>query len=440
MYDISLGTLFLALILMLILSACFSASETAMMAVNRYRLRHLAAKNQKGAIRTVELLERPDRLIGLLLVGNNTVNNAAVAIATIIGLRLMGDGGAATATLVLTIVMLLFSEVMPKTLAALQPERIAIPASFVLRPLMKIVYPVIVWPLNAAANSILRLIGVHPERAGEIALSREELRTVVAEAGAMIPRKHQQMLFAILDLEKGTVEDIMVPRNEITGIDLNAGITEIIEELTTCRHTRIPVYRENIDHIVGILHIRRLPRLLADDRRLTVEEIEAVLDDPYYVPIGTPLHTQLLNFQREKERVALVVDEYGDLQGLVTLEDLLEEIVGEFTTDPLAFSRDIHLQEDGSYLVDGSATVREINRVVKWKLPTDGPKTLNGLILETLESIPQPGTGLRLGPYTIEVVQTTGQSVKTARLMLTPSAAETAASGLTAERGSGPGA
>jgi Mg2+/Co2+ transporter CorB len=256
----------------------------------------------------------------------------------------------------------------------------------------------------------------------------------------MIPRKHQQMLFAILDLEKGTVEDIMVPRNEITGIDLNAGITEIIEELTTCRHTRIPIYRESIDHIVGILHIRRLPRLLADDRRLTVEEIEAVLDEPYYVPIGTPLHTQLLNFQRQKERVALVVDEYGDLQGLVTLEDLLEEIVGEFTTDPLAFSRDIHLQEDGSYLVDGSATVREINRVVKWKLPTDGPKTLNGLILETLESIPQPGTGLRLGPYTIEVVQTTGQSVKTARLMVTPSAAETAAPGPSVERGSGSGA
>ncbi|MGQ0656845.1 MAG: HlyC/CorC family transporter [Chromatiales bacterium] len=428
MNDISLSTLFVALFCLLVLSACFSGSETAMMAANRYRLRHLAAKKNRGAIKASELLERPDRLIGLLLVGNNAVNNAAVTIATIIGLQLMGDGGAATATFILTIVMLIFSEVLPKTLAALRPERIALPAAHVLSPLLRVTYPIVVWPLNAVTSWILGLVGIHTDKASDMPLSREELRTVVKEAGAMIPRRHQQMLFAILDLEKGTVEDIMVPRNEIVGVDLNASLNGIIEQLTNCRHTRVPVYRDSIEQIVGLLHVRRLPRLLADDRNLTVEEIEAVLDEPYYVPVGTPLHTQLLNFQRHRERVGLVVDEYGDLQGLVTLEDLLEEIVGEFSTDPQNLTKDIYPQPDGSYLVDGTATIREINRAVKWKLPTDGPKTLNGLILETLESIPEPGTGLKIGPYTIEIVQATSQSVKTARLM--------AGSGSTAERAS----
>jgi Mg2+/Co2+ transporter CorB len=416
--DISLSSLFIALVVLMLLSACFGATETAMMAVNRYRLRHLAAKKHRGATLTNELLERPDRLIGLLLVGNNTVNNSAVSIATLIGLQLMGDGGAATATLIATIFLLLFSEIIPKTFAALRPERIAIPASYILRPMMNVFYPIVVWPLNAAANAILRLFGFDAGKGGEITLSREELRTVVAEAGALIPRKHQQMLTAILDLEKGTVEDIMIPRNEISGIDLDAPIAQIIDDLTNCRHTRVPVYRESIDQIIGLLHIRRLPRLLADDHRITHAELEGALDEPYYVPMGTPLHTQLLNFQRQRERVGLIVDEYGDLQGMVTLSDLLEEIVGEFSTDPLALSRDIHQQPDGSFLIDGTATIREINRTVRVKLPVDGPKTLNGLILETLESMPEPGTGLRIGNYTIEVVQTTGQSVKTARLTI----------------------
>ena len=422
MDDISLSTLLIALFCLLLLSACFSGSETAMMAANRYRLRHLAAKKNRGAIKAVALLERPDKLIGLLLVGNNTINNAATTLAAVIAFRVMGQTGAAafTATILITIVMLIFSEVLPKTFAALRPERVALPAAHVLSPLLRMTYPLIVWPLNAVTNTILRWFGIRADQADSLPLSREELRTVVKEAGAMIPRKHQQMLFAILDLEKGTVEDIMVPRNEIVGLDISASINDIIEELTNCRHTRVPVYRDSVDHIVGILHVRRLPRLLADDKKITVEEIISVADEPYYVPMGTPLHTQLLNFQRERERVGLVVDEYGDLQGLVTLEDLLEEIVGEFTTDPLGFSRDIHLQPDGSFLVDGSATIREINRVVKWKLPTEGPKTLNGLILETLETIPEPGTGLKMGPYTIEIVQTTGQSVKTARLIARP--------------------
>ena len=418
METVALLELFAALFVLLLLSACFSGSETAMMALNRYRLRHMAAKKHSGAIKARDLLGRPDRLIGLLLVGNTFCNAAVSSIATVIGLTLVGEArGVAAATVTVGVVTLILAEVMPKTIAALYPERIAFRVSHVLKPLLSVTYP-LVWVLNSVANNLLNLLGISTDKTDQMPLSREELRTVVMEAGAIIPRKHQQMLFAVLDLEKGTVEDIMIPRNEIIGIDLAADNNTILDQLTGFRHTRIPVYRGSIDQMVGILHARRLPRLLADDRRLTVEEIEKVLDEPYYVPIGTPLHTQLFNFQRNRERVGLVVDEYGDLQGLVTLEDLLEEIVGEFTTDPQSFSRDIFPQEDGSFLVDGSASVRDINRILKWKLPTTGPKTLNGLLLETLESIPEPGTGLRIGRYTVEIVQTTEHSVKTARLRL----------------------
>lgn len=420
MEHLPLLELLVALFALLLLSACFSGSETAMMALNRYRLRHMAAKKHSGAVKARDLLERPDRLIGLLLVGNTFCNAAVSSLATVIGLSVLGEArGVAVATVTISVITLLLAEVMPKTIAALYPERVALRVSHVLKPMLFVAYP-LVWALNSVANTLLNMIGIRTDRGGEMPLSREELRTVVKEAGAIIPRKHQQMLFAVLDLEKGTVEDIMIPRNEIVGIDLADDINTIVDQLTGFRHTRIPVYRGSIDQMVGVLHARRLPRLLADDRRLTVDEIEKVLEEPYYVPIGTPLHTQLFNFQRNRERVALVVDEYGDLQGLVTLEDLLEEIVGEFTTDPQSFSRDIFPQEDGSFLVDGSASVRDINRILKWTLPTAGPKTLNGLLLETLESIPEPGTGLRIGHYTIEIVQTTEQAVKTARLRLDP--------------------
>ncbi len=419
-----LQSLLIMLAALLFLSACFSGSETAMMALNRYRLRHLAGQKHGGAIKAQRLLERPDRLIGLLLVGNTFANFAVSQVATFIGLSLFHgtphqtEGVAAVGFAVGTI-LLIVSEVMPKTIAALYPERVALPAAHLLQPLLNVTYPLI-WLFNAIANALLRVLGVRTEKGEEMALSREELRTVVKEAGALIPRQHQRMLFAILDLEKGRVEDIMVPRNEIAGVDLNASPADLADQLANSRYVRIPVYRGSIDQIVGILHVRRLPRLLADDHRITVAEIEAALDEPYYVPMGTPLHKQLLNFQRHRERVGLVVDEYGDLQGLITLEDLLEEIVGEFTTDALSFSRDIFPQEDGSYLVDGATSIREINRVLKWKLPTRGARTLNGLILETLESIPEPGTGLRIAGYTIEIVQTSEQAVKTARLRAKP--------------------
>ncbi len=412
--EIPLSMLFGAMVVLVILSGCFSGSETGMMALNRYRLRHLAEQGDRAAQRAQRLLDRPDRLIGLILLGNNLVNNLATALVTVIGLRLLGDVGVALAPVIFTVVMLIFAEVLPKTIAALHPERVAFPASVVLAPLLRVTYPV-VWLVNAIVNRVLALFGVRVTDSEGIAMSREELRTVVKEAGAMIPRKHQQMLFAILDLEKVTVEDIMVPRSEISGIDLDGPMGDIEDQIISARHTRMPVYRGNINNVTGMLHARSALRLI-DEESLSLAAIEKILVDPYFVPIGTPLHTQLMNFQRTRNRMGLVVDEYGDIEGLVTLEDLLEEIVGEFTTDMQTYSRDMHPQDDGSYLIDGTAHLREVNRVANWDLPTDGPKTLNGLLLEALENIPEAGTSLRIGAYTVEIVQTTGTSIRTARV------------------------
>ncbi|MGH8615144.1 MAG: HlyC/CorC family transporter [Gammaproteobacteria bacterium] len=414
MDDIPLGALFAGLVLLIILSAGFSGSETAMMVLNRYRLRHLVAKKHKGAMRANALLEHPDRLIGLILLGNNFVNILASSVATLIALRLYGEAGIAVAALLLTLVVLVFGEVAPKTLAALNPERIAFPAAVVLKVMLRVFYPV-VWIVNALANGLLWLLRAQPDSA-QMALSREELRVVVKEAGAMIPKRHQKMLLGILDLEKVSVEDIMVPRIEIVGIDLEDAETELESQLALCQHTRFPVFRGSLDDTVGIFHVRRIQRLYDRDGKLSVSRIQPLLTEPYYVPIGTPLHTQLSNFQRHKRRLALVVDEYGSIQGLVTLEDILEEIVGEFTTDPHELTQVTHPQEDGSFLIEGGATIREINRRLRWRLPSRGAKTLNGLILETLETMPEPGTSLRVDGYTLEVVQATEQAVKTARV------------------------
>lgn len=416
MDEISLGTLGALLAVLLILSGLFSGSETGLMALNRYRLRHLAQKGHGGAVKAAALLERPDRVIGLILLGNNFVNVSASSIATLLGLKLLGEEiGLAVAAVSTTVLLLIFGEVMPKTFAALKPERVAFPAAYVLTPLMRVLYP-LVWVVNYLANAVLGVFGIRPEDSEEMPLSREELRTVVKEAGAIIPRRHQQMLFGILDLEKVTVEDIMVPRADIIGIDLDLSPAEIADRIAETRHTRLLVYRGSVDNLLGILHVRRLPRLYEEHEHLTAETIQGILSEPYYVPAGTPLHTQLLNFQRRRERIGLVVDEYGDIEGLVTLEDLLEEIVGEFTTDTQAFSRELLPQEDGTYLVDGSMSLRELNRRTRWKLPTHSSKTLNGLILETLESIPEPGTTVRIGGHTVEVLQMSGQTVKMARV------------------------
>ncbi len=412
--DIPIWVLIGILTLLILFSAFFSGSETGLISLNRYRLRHMAKDGSPGALRANELLKRPDRLIGLILLGNNFVNILASSIATIIALRLLGDDGIMVATLLLTVVVLIFAEVTPKTLAALHPERFAFPATLVLKPLLRVLYP-LVWLINTIPNGLLRLIGVSQEDMASHNLSSEELRTVVNEAGAMIPQRHQKMLLSILDLESVTVEDIMVPRNEISGLDLDDDWETIEKQLRTSQHTRLPVYRGDIDNVQGFIHLRNI-LALRGEQALNKADLEPLIRETYFIPEGTPLNTQLLHFQHQRRRIGLVVDEYGDIQGLVTLDDILEEIVGEFTTDPANSSKDIHPQEDGTFLVDGGANIRELNRIMHWDLPTDGPKTLNGMITEYLETIPEPGTSLLLEGYPIEIVQVGGNTVKTVRI------------------------
>lgn len=412
--ETSLLVLFLILFGLLFLSAFFSSSETALMSLNRYRLKHLEQEGHRGALIAGQLLSRPDRLIGLILLGNNFVNIMASAIATVIGIKLLGENGIVVATFALTLIVLLFAEVTPKTLAALHPERVAFPASYLLKPLLFILYP-LVWFTNGITNRMVRLFGVSPEDAATTAINVEELRVALIEAGSMIPKRHKDMLMSILDLEKVTVNDVMVPRNEIEGLDINAPFADIIKQLSHCGYTRLPVYEDTMDNIVGILHLRKALHLLTQDN-LTPETLRAIIKNAYFVPEGTPLNTQLINFQRNRRRTGLVVDEYGDLLGLITLEDIFREIVGEFTADTIDEDKEIHPQEDGSYLINGSATIRDINRSNNWELPTDGPKTINGLVLEHLESIPDPGVSIRWGDYVIEVVQTADNAIKTLRI------------------------
>ena len=417
--DVPLSLLFSLLVFLLLLSAFFSSSETALMTLNRYRLRHQARAGNRSAKLIETLLARPDRLIGLILLGNNLVNIFAASLTTIIAIRIGGDSAIAAGALILTVVILIFAEVTPKTLAALRPERVAKPAAYVYYPLLKLAYPV-VWLLNAISNGMLLLLGVSPNKLSGDALSQEELRTVVMEASSLIPRRHKRMLLSILDLENVAHDDVMVPRNEIVGLDLDDSIDEILSQLQSSPHTRLPLYRENLDNIVGIVHIRKLARLLTSGR-LDRDSLCDLAREPYFVPEGTPLHVQLVNFQASKRRYALVVDEYGDIQGLVTLEDILEEIVGEFTAMPITLYQEADRQPDGSYVVSGTANIRDLNRSLNWGLPTDGAKTVNGLILEELETIPSPGTTLDIDGFSIEIMQTADKAVKTVRIRSTDS-------------------
>ena len=406
MNEIPLSLLFVSLVLLLIMSAFFSGAETALMALNRYRLLHMVKAGHPGAIRAQKLLRRPDRLIGLILLGNCFANILASSLTTVISLRLFGESGIAITAGVLTLVVLIFSEVAPKTLAARHPERLAFGSSCIIVPLMWLFYPV-VWLVNMIANLLLRLLGFNPKGETHSALSKEELRTVVAEAGAMIPERYQNMLLSVLDLESASVEDIMIPRNEIKAIDLDAALEDIVEQIRNSRHTRLPVYRKSIDKVFGLLHLRKiLIRMTHSD--FSKETIAKSLDKIYFIPENLPLHQLLLNFRRENLRFGLVIDEYGDVLGLISLEDLLQEIVGEFTPE----SFDIQKQKDGSYLVDASITLRELNRITGWALPTEGPKTLNGLIIEYLENIPQPGTRLKLMDHHLEITRMEGNLIK----------------------------
>jgi len=412
--SISTSTLLIVLVILIVLSAFFSSSETGLMSLNRYKLRHLAQTKHKAARRVEKLLARPDRLLGLILIGNNLVNILASAIATIVCIRLFGDIGVAVATFGLTLVVLVFGEVTPKTLAAMFPERIAYPASWILKGLM-VPFAPLVWLINSITNLLLKLLRL--EHRKDDSLNTEELRTIVNEAGSLIPQRHQEMLISILDLDKMTVENIMVPRSEISAIDINDDWKSILRQLAHCAHTKILLYRDNIDDVVGFLHSRDALRLVARDQ-FSKSSLLREVDPIYFIPQGTPLNVQLAKFQRNKERIGLIVDEYGDIQGLITLDDILEEIVGDFTTSMApAPSDEIHPQPDGSFLVEGSASIRELNKEMHWHLPIDGPRTLNGVILEYLEEIPQPNISVRLAGYPIEILEVENNMVKMARIM-----------------------
>jgi Mg2+/Co2+ transporter CorB len=394
---------------LILLSGFFSGSETGLMAINKYRLRHLANKGHRGAKLAQKLLRTPDRLIGLILLGNNLVNILAASIATIIGIRLFGTNGVWIASLILTVVILIFSEVAPKTVAAVHPERIAFPASYVLFVLLKVLYP-LVWLVNGLANLVLKPFRVRTNVDLIEHLNQEELRTLVKEGGKRIPDDHQRMLVNILDLEQATIEDVMIPRQEIVGIDLDDNWEDVLLQLTETLYTRMPVYRGNIDQVEGLLHIRTVIAKLAHGV-LTFEELKRSVRRPYFIPEGTALTQQLLEFQRRERRMGLVVDEYGDIQGLVTLDDILEEIVGEYTAESRAKSRDIRLLDDGTYIVDGAVALRALNRNFDWGLPEDDASTLNGLLLEVLGEIPSGRASLKIGPHVMTIMEFRGNAI-----------------------------
>ena len=414
MSDIPLGVFIGALIFLIVLSAFFSAAEIGLMTLNRYRLRHLEATGHRGARLASRLLERPDRLLGVILLGNNFANIAASSIATLIALDIYGEKAIAAAAGLLTFVILVFSEVAPKTLAALNPERVAFPAAYVLAPLLRVLYP-LVWLTNVLANLLLRAFGVSVRRKPSHEITAEELRALVREADVLIPQSHQDMLLAILDLEKVTVDEVMVPRNRIEGVNLDVEWDDLVRQLTGSRYTRLPAYRGSLDNVVGIVHIRRVLNLMHENR-LDRAALDQLIVEPYFIPSGTPLNTQLLNFKQARRRLGLVVDEYGDIQGLVTLDMILEEIVGDFTTRALGQIEDVHPAPDGSFLVRGGVSLRDLNRQLGWALPTESSRTLNGLILEYLEDIPEPGTSLMVHGYTVEILRTRGTAIELARV------------------------
>jgi len=398
--------LFWALGILIVLSAFFSGSETALMTLNRYRLQHLVKEGHRGALRAQKLLRRPDRLIGLILLGNNFVNILASSLTTIIAIRLGGEANIAIGAGILTLVILIFAEVAPKTMAAMHPERLAFPASWVFIFLLRLTYPV-VWVINAISNLVLKVFRCDPSQQRSNILSKEELRTILSNTDSLLPKRYQNMLVGILDLETATVEDVMVPRNEIVGLDIEAPLDELVAQIKASPHTRIPVYKKSIDRVIGILHLRKvLPRI--NDENLDKKWLYHALNKTYFIPESTPLHSQLMNFKAEKNRMGLVVDEYGEVQGVVTLEDLLQEIVGEIITG----SSDVRIQKDGSYLVDASVTLRDLNRLTGWSFPTKGPKTLNGLIIEFLETIPVRETSLVLSGCRLEILEVDEHAVQ----------------------------
>lgn len=428
MEHVSTSTLIIILILLVIISAYFSASETGMMTINRYRLRHQAKQGNRAARRVERLLDKPDRLLSLILIGNNLVNIVASALATIVGMRLYGNAGVAIATGVLTFVILIFAEVMPKTIAALYPQQVAFPSSFLLRPLAKICLP-IVWAFNAITLILMRCIGIRGTVIRSDAVSKEELKTIVNESKGKLSRRNQDMLISILDLDKVSVDEIMVPRTEIFGIDINDDWKSILRQLTHSPHGRIVLYRDSLDDAIGMLRVREAYRLMIEKQEFTKQMLIKAADKVYFVPDSTPLNLQLVNFQRNNEKVGLIVDEYGDIQGLISVEDILEEIVGDFTTSMSpSLAEEVTRQPDGSLLIEGSANIREINKALNLALPEEGARTINGLLLEELGDIPTLNTLVTIGHYQFEVIAIGENVIKTVKLLpLKPAGADIAA-------------
>lgn len=416
MEHISTTTLIVTLIIMVVVSAYFSGSETGMMTLNRYRLRHLAKQGNRAARRVEKLLRKPDRLISLVLIGNNLVNILASALATIVGIRLYGNAGVAIATGVLTFVVLVFAEVLPKTIAAIYPEKVAYPSSLLLGPLQILMMP-LVWLLNTITRLLMRMVGIKVDHIISTALSKDELRTIVHESRSQMSRRNQDMLLSVLDLEKVSVDDIMVPRNEIVGININDDWKAIVRQLTHSPHGRIVLYRDTLDDAIGMLRLREAYRLMTEKKEFTKEVMLRAADEIYFVPEGTPLNIQLVKFQRNKKKVGLVVDEYGDIQGLVTVEDILEEIVGDFTTSMSpTLAEEVTPQNDGSVIIEGSANVRELNKAFNWTLPEDDARTVNGMLLEEIQEIPAIGTRILLGQYDIDILDVQDNMIKQVRV------------------------
>ncbi|MCH9699711.1 MAG: CNNM domain-containing protein [Gammaproteobacteria bacterium] len=415
MDDIPISILLMILAGLLLLSAFFSGSETALMTLNRYRLKHLVESDHKSAKLAHNLLQRPDRLLGLILLGNNFVNILASSLATVIAIRVAGQNAITLAALLLTFIVLIFAEVAPKTFAAFHPERLAFPAAWVFTPLLRILYP-FVWLINTLSNQLLKLLGVNPNKRASTNLNTQELKTVVSDTNTVLPERYRKLLIRILDMESATVEDIMEPRSDIIGLDLEDDISILNQHIRTSKYSRLPVYNKHIDRVIGLLDVRRAINKLMDST-LTKKDIIELLDKPYFIPEGTALHTQLADFRRQQIKMGFVVDEYGNTLGLVTVEALLQEIVDDITDD----ATDINRQQDGSWIIDAGITIRELNRLLGTLLPVEGPKTLNGLIMEVMETIPRPGTSLKIQDLPIEIVESTEYAIKRVRIIDLPS-------------------
>ena len=411
MNEIPLWILLASIAFLVLMSAFFSGSETSMMAINRYRLKHLVKEKNKSAKRVSKLLEKTDRLLGVILIGNNFTHTLSTALATVVAIRIWSDNAVLAVTVFMTIIMIIFAEVMPKTIAALKPESIAFPSSYLLKPLSKILSPLITL-VSFVSNNVTKLIGIDLDNANKDELKPEELRTLLQTSG--VPKRQEEMLMGIFDMDNLSVNDVMIPKNEIIGIDLNDEIEDIVKHLQEIDFTYIPCYIDSIDNIQGFLSLNKKAEFLGSEAK-SIRSLKDELREPLFVPENTPLYKQLANFQSSGRRVGLIVDEYGDIEGIITLRSILEIIVGEITTESIE-KMDIMPQADGSYLVDGSMMIRELNRRLKWELPTEGPKTLSGLILEEIQTIPDTNVGLSIENYRIETVLIKDNVIKLAKV------------------------